>query len=327
MSALRAATLGVLFTAGLLLSSCGGGRLGTAPTPEPAERLAEGDHDILLLHDGEMRRYLVHIPPRASRQPAPVVLAFHGGGGNPDQFKAEAGLDEVSDREGFVVVYPAGFGNRRRLLTWNAGTNCCGQSLDLDIDDVGFVRDVVSDLATRYPIDNDRIYSTGHSNGAGMTYRLAAEAGDLIAAAVPVAGASMGIAKQSARPIPLLHIHSVDDPRALYQGGLGPPFPGTNRRVDHVSVEEELQFWRELNGCGVEVEILERREDLDNEQNGELMRWDCPATSPVLHWRLHGVGHPWPGAGGFSAERIVGPGTQMVSAAEEVWSFVRDYRR
>jgi len=97
-------------------------------------------------------------------------------------------MDKLADRETFVAVYPNGtgrFGNR--LLTWNAGA-CCAYAMSNNVDDVGFVRALVTKLTESIPIDRRRIYATGLSNGAMMSHRLAAEAADLIAAIAPVAG-------------------------------------------------------------------------------------------------------------------------------------------
>ncbi len=203
------------------IASCGsGGRTGQGGTDRVPPRLVAGEHEIVVDHEGRNRYYLVYIPASAPTDaPLPVLLAFHDGGGNPTQFKRSAGIDRVAEREGFVVVYPAGTGFGRFLLTWNAGTECCGRALALDVDDVGFTRAVVNDLARRVTVDRSRVYATGHSNGAGMTYRLASEGSDLLAAVAPVAGASMGISRTNAEPVPLLHIHSVDDPRANWPSG------------------------------------------------------------------------------------------------------------
>jgi hypothetical protein len=46
-----------------------------------------------------------------------------------------------------------------------------------------------------------------------------------------------------------MHIHSVDDPRALYQGGTGPPFPMTDHRTDHPNIERMLAGWVAHDGC------------------------------------------------------------------------------
>ena len=321
-----------LALATILAAVACGGRGATAPADagNAPLKLLPGEHEIAIRHEGRRRYYEVMVPARASASaPLPVLLAFHGGGGNPSQFKRSAGIDQIAEREGFVVVYPAGTGVGRFLLTWNAGRECCGRALALEVDDVGFTRAVVDDLARRVAVDRARVYVTGHSNGAGMTYRLAAEAPDLVAAIAPVAGASMGIARTSAEPIPLLHIHSVDDPRALYDGGLGPEFPGTGVRVEHSSVVDELKFWRDLNGCTGEAVVGEQRAGGAEapDQAAEKLAWACGPRTPVVHWRLHGVGHGWPGGVERVSERLVGPGTTVISAAEEVWAFVSRFSR
>ncbi|MGQ0701528.1 MAG: hypothetical protein ACT4PM_00165 [Gemmatimonadales bacterium] len=53
------------------------------PAPNPEQALGAGDHEFTLRHRGRARRYLLHVPARLSH-PAPVVLAFHGGGGDPE---------------------------------------------------------------------------------------------------------------------------------------------------------------------------------------------------------------------------------------------------
>jgi polyhydroxybutyrate depolymerase len=315
----------------VLLVSCGGGRrIGPADAGALPSRLTPGEYEVSVTHGGRSRYYLVYIPESASvGRPLPLLIAFHGGGGNPSQFKRSAGIDQVAEREGFLVVYPAGTGIGRFLQTWNAGSACCGRALTLGVDDVGFARAVVDDLARRVAVDRTRVYATGHSNGGGMTYRLAVEGSDLVAAVAPVAGAGMGIERTSARAVPVLHIHSVDDPRALYEGGLGPEFPGTDSRVNHFPVEEELAFWRDLNGCVGEATVREEREGGPDApgQRAEWLVWSCGSETPVEHWRLHGVGHGWPGDTESGREELVGPRTNLLSAAEEVWAFVHRFSK
>ena len=119
----------------------------------------------------------------------------------------------MADAAGFIAVYPAGTGGLpRTLLTWNTGTDCCGFALEQDVDDVGFLVAVVDDLDSRTEVDSRRVYFTGHSNGGIMAYRIAAEAAERVAAIAPVAGAMMQNEFSPSRAVPLLHIHSVDDP-------------------------------------------------------------------------------------------------------------------
>ena len=294
--------------------------------------LGAGDHDRSLTVGAGARTYLVHVPPRVSEgRPLPVVLAFHGGGGNASGFKAYAGLDALADREGFVVVYPDGSGRLgRRLLTWNAG-GCCGYAAAQSVDDVGFALAVLRDLARNVAVDPARVYATGHSNGAMMAYRLAIEASDRIAAIAPVAGTMQAASFPSPRPMPVLHIHSIDDPRALYAGGLGPPFPGTQSRVTHRAVEPELQKWIAHDRCPAEPRTVEQRTAPHRgapDHTATLLSWGpCATGAEVQLWKLTGAGHGWPGGHIRLPETIMGPETVVIDAALEVWRFVSRFRR
>jgi polyhydroxybutyrate depolymerase len=314
----------------LALVGCGAERF--TPPPSPGVGLEPGTYEISIQHAGATRAYLLDVPPAANRrEPLPVVLAFHGGGGNAAQFRGSNGLVTVAAREGFLLVHPQGTG-LLGFRTWNAGF-CCGRAANLGADDVGFVEALLDDLATRTPVDSLRIHATGHSNGGMITYRLAAEIPLRLASIAPVGGARLaeGVAPRS--PVPLLHIHSTTDPRAYYEGGLGPPFPGTNHRADHPSVESVLAEWRQVNGCSEAMEVVERREvpagQAAEAHLAERLAWEgCPAHAPLEHWRLTGPGHGWPGDTTTALrEEIIGPPTEVISAAEEVWRFFQRHAR
>jgi polyhydroxybutyrate depolymerase len=294
---------------------------------------APGDFDLSLQVGSRQRTYRVHLPPGFAESKAlPVLLAFHGGGGSAQGFQKYAGLDAVADREGFVVVYPDGSGRLgRRLLTWNAG-GCCGPAREDRVDDVGFALRLLADLSRDLPLDRTRVYATGHSNGAMMTYRLAAEAADRIAAIAAAAGAMQVAVFQPSRPMPVLHIHSVDDPRALYAGGLGPAFPFTRRRVEHNPVEAELARWIKLDGCAPEPQPVEERlatgDGVKGTQAAVLLDYaPCTSGADVQLWKLTGAGHGWPGAPPVLGEKVMGPQARVISAAEEVWRFLKGFTR
>lgn len=287
-----------------------------ASAPEP------GDHRFELSADGIARSYILHLPAQRGPQPA-VVLNFHGGGGNARQYQAYVQMDALADREGFLVVYPNGSGALSgRLLTWNAG-GCCGFAARVNVDDVGFVRALLDDLGARVAFDPARVYATGLSNGAMMSYRLAAELPQAIAAIAPVAGAMMLGSRPPAHAKPVLHIHSVDDPRALYAGGLGPPFPFTNVRVLHPSVEQRLALWAKANGCDAALQAIGEREWTDAAGHGHtatLLRYAGCRVETAL-WRLSGAGHVWPGGRLDYLPSLLGPGTRVIDANAEMWRF------
>ncbi|HKS22412.1 MAG TPA: PHB depolymerase family esterase [Thermoanaerobaculia bacterium] len=273
--------------------------------------LVPGNQRITL---GE-RAYIVHVPPGAGMRPLPLVINLHGGGGNAENQQRYSGMDRVADREHFIVVYPDGTGRLKRMLVWNAGT-CCGNST---ADDVGFIRAVVDDVAKRVPIDRRRVYATGMSNGAMMSYRLAAEASDLVAAIAPVAGAMSVERFHPAKPVSILHIHSVDDPRALYNGGLGPPFPMTNHREMHAAVEPQLAKWIAFDGCRGTATAVKRLAG-DGTTATKLDYGPCTTGAQVILWKLTGSGHVWPGSSKHF-ERILGKPNNLFDASEEIWRF------
>jgi polyhydroxybutyrate depolymerase len=304
---------------------------GPAP-PAPPAGLSAGDHQFSVPHDGLSRSYRVHVPTSPPRALA-VLLAFHGGAGNAAQFQAEAAFDAHADANRYLVVYPDGTGPLG-FHVWNAG-GCCGAAPEDDVDDVGFVAAVIADLASRVDLDLDRVYATGHSNGSMMAHRLAAEAADLVAAIAPYAGAPyfdiLGFAP--ARPVPVLHIHSVDDPRALYDGGLGPPFPVTGVRNQMNPVEAELDRWIAHNGCpavpSIGTTVHGQTGTISEGHSVTLHRWSpCAAAAEVRLLKLTGSGHAWPGVEVTPVrELIVGPGTEIIDIEQEIWAFVSTYTR
>jgi len=263
--------------------------------------LAPGNHEVSMRHGGIARTYLVYVPPQADRGgPLPVVLNFHGGGGNARVEKSYTRMDETAAREGFIAVYPNGTGGfAGRLLTWNAGT-CCGWAAANHIDDVGFSLALLDDLARRTSVDRSRVYATGLSNGSMMAYRLAVEASGRIAAVAGVAGAMTLPNFAPRRPMPVMHIHSVDDGRALYNGGLGPAFPLTNTRVLHSPVDAMIEKWRAFDGCPSTARVDDpiRGADGAPDATHTATRYTyapCRAGTEVVLWRLTGAGHVWPG--------------------------------
>ncbi|MFH1563931.1 MAG: hypothetical protein ABIF11_11045, partial [Nitrospirota bacterium] len=100
-----------------------------------------GDYRRFKQFGGRNRFYDLHIPQRYDEKKAmPVVLVFHGGGGNPIQQRNDSQMDGTSDKYGFIVVYPAGTGKLEdRFLTFNSGDGF-GYAKENNIDDVGWTR-------------------------------------------------------------------------------------------------------------------------------------------------------------------------------------------
>jgi len=184
--------------------------------------LTTGDHTRTVRVGDLERRYRIYIPKKYDGTNAtPVIVVFHGGGGNPESMMRLTGMNSKADEAGFVVVYPYGTGKlANSLLTFNGG-ECCGYAMDNKVDDVGFTRELLDDLATVANVDADRIFATGLSNGGIMAHYVASELSDRIAAIAPVGGPLMMEAPRSKRPVPVIHFHGTADAFAPFKGGFG----------------------------------------------------------------------------------------------------------
>ncbi len=212
-----------------------------------------GMHQLSVLHGGLLRNYLVYVPKHFTQaEPAAMLLAFHGGGGDMNYMANDEyyGLRSKADSEGFVLVIPNGFSQLKSgmFATWNAG-NCCANARDKNIDDVGFVRKIIGNVVEELNIDSGRIYATGMSNGGMMSYRLACEMTDTFAAIAAVAGTDNTITCLPSAPIAILHIHAKNDDRVLYGGGAGEKFRDEAKVTNFVSVPATIDKWVTKNHC------------------------------------------------------------------------------
>ena len=286
-----------------------------------------GNRRYKLKYQNLTRYYFVHIPPQKQTSYA-LVINLHGGGGQGRGQEEFSGMDMTADTHGFYVVYPNGTGKMHdRLLTWNAGS-CCGYALAHNIDDVGFIAAVMNAVIKQYPIDSRRVYVTGMSNGAMMTYYLAENLPNRIAAIAPVAGGRMPDTSKPLKPMPIMHFHSLDDPRALYHGGLGPSFPGSNYRIMHPDIDQVLASWAKIDGCEPQRKQVDERTyktDKKLHHAREYVYQDCK-LAPVFLWQLDTAGHVWPGGRQNYMERVLGQSTNVINANETMWQFFQQFR-
>jgi len=276
----------------------------------------------ILRYDGRTRTYLLHIPPQYDGfESFPLVIALHGGGGNSKNMMEKAGFNNLSDEKGFIVVYPDGIGRfKNRLLTWNAG-HCCGYALDNNIDDVGFIRALIDKLQKNFNIDLNRIYVTGHSNGAMMTYRLGAELSDIIAAIAPLAGTIGGKKNENSTlimipepnyPVSVIALHGLLDESVPYYGG-----HGNNTRNDRIdlSVNQSISFWVNHNRCNITP-----NRNISNSGNVVIDYYlNGENESEVALITVMNGGHAWFGSDKDTTEN------QEINATEIIWEFFENH--
>ncbi|MGA2483940.1 MAG: PHB depolymerase family esterase [Candidatus Acidiferrales bacterium] len=249
---------------------------------------------------GRTRTYFVHVPPGYDGQKAlPLVLVLHGGMGSSEGVESLSGMSVKADKEGFLVAYPNGTG---RLFTWNSG-NCCGSAMQNNVDDVGFLSALIDKLERDYAVNPKRVYVTGISNGGMMTYRLACELADKIAAIAPVEGAQNVDCRPSA-PVSVIVFHGTADGLVPFGGGASPFQIGPRRR--DTSVAQAVSFWVNEDGCSPAPEHEETSAVHIDTYSG------CKNGTAVVLYAIQGGRHKWPG------HRFSGT---TVSATDLMWSF------
>jgi polyhydroxybutyrate depolymerase len=271
-----------------------------------------GDHAFAIQHGGLTRTYVIHVPRSYNlASPAALVVLLHGGANHPDLMGNEPayGLKSKSDRAGFIAVFPHGTG---KPATWNAG-GCCGAALAQNVDDVGFIRQVVTNVFRQMSIDRSRIFAAGISDGGMMAYRLACEVPDLWRAVAVVAATDRTRDCSPATPVSVLHIHAKDDPQVPFGGAAKPDASENPAAGGAMSVSQTITKWAQLDGCAAQPRHILDKGDAYCEAYSY-----CRGQAAVQLCVTDTGGHSWPGgkavAGGASP-------SQSLSATDLMWNF------
>ena len=266
--------------------------------------------DGSLSHDGELRTYKLYIPANYTGETAvPLVFNFHGYTSNAGDQMWYADFRSIADTAGFLVVHPQGtlFGINTH---WNVG----GWTVGSTVDDVDFTETLLESLAMEYNINLDRVYSTGMSNGGFMSFLLACQLSDKIAAIASVTGSMTPETYDPCNPqhpIPVMQIHGTIDGVVPYNGAAWTK-----------SVQQTLQFWIDYNNCNPSPSqvSLPNTNILDGSTVEHFVYGGGDNGSTTEHFKVTGGGHTWPGT------ILSAPGTnQDFNASEEIWRFFSRY--
>lgn len=302
----KSCLLAILTTA-LLMGITACNQAGAKPTETPAPTatapatatlsptLQAGDSTRALTVAGAERTYLLHIPPGLDMDhPVPVVFVLHGY--DPETHFAVSdiqnisGFNDIADKNGFLVVYPYGTSG-----TWNAGT-CCGIAVQNNVDDTAFIRQMLSDLGTITRLNPKRIYATGFTFGAMLSYRLACEMSDTFAAIAPLAGVLVYSPCQPQGPVSVLHIHGLKDIAVPFAGGLGILASG---KIEFPSVEKSIATWVKLDGCNPTPQV-EKKDMVTH-----TVYSSCQSGTAVELYTHDALGDSWPSQYVFPAAQTI----------------------
>jgi polyhydroxybutyrate depolymerase len=261
---------------------------------------------------GVQRTYRLYIPAKyKSTTAVPLVLNLHGLGSNGMQQEAYGDFRPIADTADFILAHPNGTQTTAGLSWNNFG------ALGTGVDDVGFLSALIDKISSQYSIDKNRIYSTGMSNGAFMSYDLACFLNTRIAAIASVTGSMIASHLKGCkanRPTPVMEIHGTADNTVSYDGK-GSILTSTN-------IDTLVNFWAKFNGCAAPVvTTLPNINTTDGSTVEHQVYNNGKNGSTVELYKVIGGGHSWPGA-----SVIIAVTNEDFSASKEIWRFFSQFR-
>jgi len=229
---------------------------------------------------GMTRTWHAYVPQSLSGETGPLVIAFHGGGGQALGFAERAELFAMADRHGFVLALPEGIRD-----SWAYGGDV-GYANRNGVDDLSFIDAIIADARASLPVDPGRTFAMGMSAGGMMTYHAACELPGRFRAVAIVAGTLASRDCSGGQDVSVLHIHGSADESVPLAGGVG---EDTARRANYPSVASSLEIFETRNLCSGEA-MSRPASDTTCETS------TCAGGGEVEFCAVEGGGHGWPGS-------------------------------
>ena len=177
--------------------------------------------------DGWMREWYVYIPQSVRQNPekkVPLVLAMHGYTCTGEIYAGNSGWYDVAEKYGFIVVFPSALHAKvdmpeQGLMPDWAPLNAWNVFLEDDRpDELKFFSFLLDKMIAEYPVDEHRVFATGHSWGSLMTEMLALGLTERFAAVAPCSGAFFGGAYEKMTSLPYAAENGVQLPIWMFWG-------------------------------------------------------------------------------------------------------------
>ena len=310
-----------------ILASCSGGGGGGSTSNNAPETPIQNPYNLTcssyqsntqkcsFTHNNIIREYYIYIPSSYTPSSnAPLMFVLHGYGSSATDIMFYSSFQNLAEEDSYIIVYPQG-SLLNGVTHWNIGGLTIGPTpisallnsfkyFFFPTNDLDFIETITELVDNEYFINNERIYSTGMSNGGYMSYHLACNT-NLFAAVASVSGSMTPETYNNCSPTnatSILQIHGLQDFTVPYNG-----LPWSK------TIPEVMGYWSEYNNCNEDP--LSSITDLSD---GSYIYFDsyqnCSNTVGV-NLILHStMGHTWPSINNHS-----------MSATAEVWSFFKDY--
>ncbi len=259
-----------------------------------------GDADAILgeydpVPFGGSRPVQLYVPSGYTGAPTPLVILLHGYSANGAEEDLYLGLREVAESMTVLYAHPDGTTDPDGNEFWNA-TNACCDFWGSGVDDSSYLASLVTEFGTRYAVDPNRVYFIGHSNGGFMSYRMACDHADVVAAIVSIAGAMWLDTSKCNPTAPVsVQVHGTGDTTVDYDGGTtvsvldggqpgGGVYPGATTTVAD---------WATFDGCSTPPDTSLPTIAIDESHTTNVTQYSagCHTPSEVDLWTMNGEGH------------------------------------
>jgi polyhydroxybutyrate depolymerase len=269
-------------------------------TPPTAAPHASGEFSQTFEFENEVRTYQLYVPPSYRGTTAvPLVFNFHGYGSNAVQQMVYGNFKPEADRVGFLIVAPDGqdSGKKRHFnLTGEKGLQ----------NDITMVIALLDRIEATFCVDTNRVFSTGMSDGGGMTSVLACLAPNRFAAFGPVAVQVYVPGCAGTRPVAMVAFHGTADPIVPYNGKQGGGF-------GFLPVPRTMAQWATHDHCNATSTDTSLGTQVDRRV------WTgCSGSSSVVLYSIVGGGHTWPDSIPIPSFGLT---TKQIDASATIWAF------
>ena len=247
---------------------------------------------------GGSRPTKLYVPSGYTGAPTPLVILLHGYSASGAEEDLYLDMHATAEAKTVLYAHPDGTIDKSGNKFWNATDACCNFD-GSTVDDSAYLTSLVHEIGTRYSVDPKRVYLFGHSNGAFMSYRMACDHADTVAAIVSLAGATWLDTSRCkpSKPVSVLEVHGTADTAVVYTGGSslaadggtlgGSAYPGATTTVAD---------WATYDGCSSPPDTSLPPIDIEASLPGaetHITRYaaGCHSGSEVDLWTMQGASH------------------------------------